>query len=72
MLDDLREQASASPFFENNADIDEETEIFLPEKRFLGMTALQRFFIAVMLLMMTCILGTLFLLVFERVALPFL
>lgn len=37
---------------------------------FLGMTAIQRFIIAVMLLMMTCLLGTFCLLVTQRIVLP--
>jgi hypothetical protein len=34
---------------------------------FLGMTAMQRFIIAVMIMMMTCLLGTFFLLVTQRI-----
>lgn len=41
-------------------------------KRLLGMTPAQRFVIAVLLLMMTCILSSFFLLVTERIAPPFL
>lgn len=42
------------------------------QTRFLGMTAPQRFVIAVMLLMMTCLLGTFCLLVTQRIVPPFL
>lgn len=70
MFDDLRQQA-------NEADFEEEDDEFLSESQprssglFLGMTPPQRFLIAVMLLMMTCILGSFFLLVTEKIALPF-
>jgi hypothetical protein len=37
---------------------------------FLGMTAMQRFIIAVMILMMTCLLGAFFLLVTQRIVPP--
>jgi len=37
---------------------------------FLGMTAMQRFIIAVMLLIMTCLLGTFCLMVTQRIVLP--
>jgi hypothetical protein len=40
------------------------------KQRFLGMTAIQRLAIAILLLFMTCVLGTLFLLVTERVIPP--
>jgi hypothetical protein len=39
---------------------------------FLGMTPVQRFIIAVLLLLMTCILSSFLLLVTERIAPPFL
>jgi hypothetical protein len=42
------------------------------QARFLGMTAPQRFVIAVMLLMMTCLLGVFCLLVTQRIVPPFL
>ena len=70
MLDDLREQASF-----------EETESTtaakiqpppMPQGRFLGMTALQRFIIAFMLLALTCLFSALCLLVTQRVVPPFL
>jgi hypothetical protein len=43
-----------------------------PKRTFLGMTPVQRFVIAVMLLLMTCILSSFFLLVSERITPPFL
>ncbi len=70
MLDDLREQADSALF------IDDETEEFaeeeVGERLFLGMTAVQRFVIATMLLLMVCILGTFCLLITERVYPPLL
>ncbi len=71
MLDDFRDEANASPYFK-----DESTEYFeeVPRGRsrgkFLGMTAAQRLVIAIMLFIMTCIIGSLMLLVFERIV-PF-
>lgn len=67
MFDDLRRDADTTPF--------EEEEI-RPRMRqapdFLGMTASQRFIIALMLLIVTCILSAFALLVTEKVVLPFL
>lgn len=75
MLDDLREQASDSDYFdaaEGSYDFEEvEEEIpYVPRRKFLGMTPVQRFVIAVMLLVVTCLLSTFFLLVGEIVVLP--
>ena len=75
MLDDLREQASDSDYFDA-ADITydfeevEEPKRYVPKRKFLGMTAVQRFIIAVMLLFMTCIFSSFFLLVTGIVVLP--
>ncbi len=72
MLDELREEASKSEFT-----VDEEEALEFegqlpprPRRYFLGMSPAQRFFIALMLLMMTCLLGVFFLLVTERIAPP--
>ncbi len=68
MLDEFREQASTSPFFEEEEETFEEVKPHRPPRgRFLGMTPPQRFVIAVLVLMMTCVLGALFLLVTEKV-----
>lgn len=69
MLDELREEASKSPFIlEEEAALEFEEQLPpRPPKYFLGMSPAQRFFIALMLLMMTCLLGVFFLLVTERV-----
>jgi hypothetical protein len=68
MLDDLREQASASSFDE------EAPRIKRPyrERRFLGMTAFQRFFVAMMFFFITCLLGTFFLVVAQKMVPGFL
>lgn len=62
MLDDFRQQADETPF--------EEEEIRLPprpHKYFLGMSPFQRFVIALMLLLITCVLSGFALLVTEKV-----
>jgi hypothetical protein len=81
MLDDLRKDSDTSSFFHE----EDEVEPLLdakPKKRggmgglkindsnFLGMTAFQRFIISIMLMMMVCVLGTMFLLVTGKI-LPF-
>jgi len=70
MLDDFREQASTSPYYEEPEETFEEVKPYRPKKRILGMTAGQRLVIALMLLFTVCILGTLVLLVTERIVLP--
>jgi hypothetical protein len=68
MLDDFREQAKTSVFQEEE---DPNLEPASPvEKQFLGMTPLQRFLIAVMVLLIISILGVFFLLVTGKVMLP--
>jgi hypothetical protein len=70
MLDDFREQASGSAFDSEKETPFEETP--RPQRRFLGMTPAQRFVVALILLLMTCLLSTFCLLVTERVVLPFI
>lgn len=71
MLDEFREDANSSAFFDEDGDeIYEEIGSYQPRDNFLGMTATQRFVIAIMILMMTCIIGGLALLVFEKVVPP--
>jgi hypothetical protein len=69
-IDELREQAGSETFFEKSPD----TEPASPyrERRFLGLTAFQRFIFSVLLFMITCMIGSFFLLVTQRVVLPFL
>jgi hypothetical protein len=66
MLDDLREDAD---FVEE--DEYQETIPASTQSQFLGMTPVQRFVIAFIILMMICILGSFFLLITEMVWLPF-
>ncbi len=78
MFDDLRQQGDKPAF----TDFDEEERKSsrrgsrrasrLGQTHFLGMTATQRFIISIMLLMMTCLLGTFCLLVTQRIVPPFL
>jgi hypothetical protein len=70
MLDDFREQASTSPYYEEPEETFEEVKPYRPKKRILGMTAGQRLVVALLLLFTVCILGTLVLLVTERIVLP--
>jgi hypothetical protein len=71
MLDDLRDEAD---FVEENGEPKEENHDVNTKRRsqtyFLGMTPVQRFVVAVMILLMVCILGSFFLLVSGTVALP--
>jgi hypothetical protein len=71
MLDDFREDANASPYFDDEGDeyFDELTPSS-SRTRILGMTPVQRLVVAIMLFIMTCIIGTLMLLVFEIVVPP--
>ena len=71
MLDEFREEANASPFFEDETEeYFEEVGSYRQRKKILGMTAAQRLVIAIMILFMTCIVGVLMLLVFEIVVPP--
>ncbi len=74
MLDDLREQASEPDFFmgeENDFEYNDAKMSGQTTHHFLGMTPVQRFVIAVMILLMVCVLSSFFLLVTERIYLPF-
>jgi hypothetical protein len=71
MLDEFREDANASPYFEDEPEeYFEEVRTYRQPKKFLGMTAAQRLVIAIMILIMTCIVGGLALLVFGIVVPP--
>lgn len=71
MLDDFRDQASTSSYFE-----DDDTyamQYDQPRARpFLGMTPVQRFVIALMLLVIICVLGSFCLIVTDKIVLPFI
>ncbi|MFA5837420.1 MAG: hypothetical protein WC837_10750 [Bellilinea sp.] len=64
MLDDLRNSASQS-FIEDMAVNEPVGDI--ADGYFLGMTAPQRFLVSVLLLVMTCAMGTLLLIAFNKV-----
>ena len=70
MFDDLREQADASSFFDEEGSSLPEVSTLGP-KHWLGMTPAQRFVIALILLMAACILSAFCLLVTEKIVLPF-
>jgi hypothetical protein len=72
MFEDFRNQMD-DPAFQANAPQEEPLiESDQPAGRFLGMTPVQRFIVAVMLLMMVIILGVLFLLVTSKIVPPFM
>ena len=67
MFDNLREQANSTPFYEGEAQFQSVEEPnpapFHTSSRFLGMTPQQRFIISLMLMMMVCLIGAMFLVV---------
>jgi hypothetical protein len=65
MLDDFRQQADDAPF-----DEEEIRRPSRPKKYFLGLTPLQRFVLATMLLLIVCVLSSFALLVTEKVVIP--
>ncbi len=67
MLDDFRQQADSSATF----DEDDYFEAQPKRRPFLGMTPVQRFVVAMMLLVIACVLGSFCLIVTEKVVLPF-
>lgn len=69
MFEDFRKQSDQGEMF-NEQEQDADIVVSRRQSNFLGMTAPQRLIIALMLLMMTCILGTFCLLVTEKIVLP--
>ncbi|GAB4482445.1 MAG: hypothetical protein Kow0088_25350 [Anaerolineales bacterium] len=69
-IDELREQASSQAFLEEAPEPVAEQPY--RERRFLGLTAFQRFVISILLFMIVCMTGAFFLLVTQRVVLPFI
>lgn len=69
MFDDLRQDGSN---YYDDEDLQEYVKPARSTKYFLGMTPLQRFVIALMLLFITCLLSAFCLLVTEKITLPFL
>jgi hypothetical protein len=71
MLDNLRDSASESPFFhEEESPPERPLSHRRPSKTILGLTALQRFALALLFLFMTCVVGSFLLLITQRVV-PF-
>jgi hypothetical protein len=72
MFDDLRAQASEMEFEDEPEEDAYAFKLDPPRRRgpFLGMSAPQRFVIAVMMLLMACILSSFCLLVTEKIWLP--
>ena len=75
MFDNLRDQANSTPLYEEQAKFQPEAEATAdtPSRRsgrLLGMTARQRFLIAVLLLFAVCSLGAMCLMVTEKIGLP--
>jgi len=73
MFDDLRESAVSS--YEDDLPVVEESPQIQPErprKTLFGMTAAQRFVVVLILFFMTCLLGSICLLVTEKIYLPVL
>ncbi len=74
MLDDLRNSSSfqdEEPQPEPQKPVVADALAAKPKAPFLGMTAAQRFILAVALFMMVCMVGMLLLVLFEKVVLPF-
>jgi len=74
MFDNLRQQANDTPFYEDEAKFQQHgRSVALPDKssagKLLGMTATQRFIVAVMLLIAVCVLGSMCLLLTGRIGL---
>lgn len=75
MLDNLREEASSKPFFEDEAQSQQAASGVQPPARksgkFLGMTPMQRFVIALLLMFLTCTLGMMCLLLTGKIGIYF-
>ena len=71
MLDNLRESASQSPFFQEEQKPPEQKSSPRRGKgepgRFLGMTPVQRFVVAIMVFSLVCVMGSFFLLITQRI-----
>jgi len=72
MFEDFRKQAEEADFPEEEQEGEVTAEKKPEDSRFLGMTPVQRFIVAIMLLFMTIILGVLFLLVTSKIVIPIL
>jgi hypothetical protein len=72
MFEDFRKQTDDSLFQDDDQQTNSPVDNRGPEGHFFGMTPVQRFIVSVMLLMMTVVLGILFLLVTSKVVPPFM
>jgi hypothetical protein len=76
MLDNLRDQAASSPYFQQEEEPIAEPQLpgLPPPRRSIdqitGMTPQQRFIIAIMLLVVVCLLGTMGMMVLGKFVLP--
>ncbi len=72
MFEDFRKQIDESGFSDEDQNEEPpEGNLFDESRLILGLTPIQRFFVAFMLLLMTFILGVMVLLVTSKIALPF-
>jgi hypothetical protein len=73
MFDNLRDDAASSFYEEDTQPPDEEAHVATPKRKsggkFLGMTPVQRFIIAVMLMIAVCTLGAMCLLITGKIGL---
>jgi hypothetical protein len=73
MFDNLRDDAASSFYEEDTQPPDEEVHVSAPKRKnsgkFLGMTPVQRFIIAVMLMIAVCTLGVMCLLLTGKIGL---
>ena len=74
MFDNLRQQANDTPFYEEESKFQQPSRGNIPPPnkssgKLLGMTATQRFIVAVMLLIAVCVLGSMCLLLTGRIGL---
>lgn len=75
MLDNLRDEANSKPFFEDEEQPAETGPVIMSEPprsgRFLGMTPMQRFVIAILMMVMVCVLGMMCLLITGKIGVYF-
>jgi hypothetical protein len=71
-MDDLRNTSTQSPFFSEFGEeppvVDQVPLDEGPEKRVLGMTAIQRFIVMLLIFVLTCVIGFLCLIVTGKIA----
>jgi len=72
MFEDFRKQIDDASFKDEDEQEEPQLERTHQEHHFIGITPPQRFIVAILLLMMTFILGVLFLLVTAKIVPPFL